>query len=265
MAIDYSAAIAAIEKLAPPLLQAPWDCSGLQVASSRREIRKMAICLDAVPDLVEKALSTGCDFILSHHPLSLKAELPNRLNSYRQILKYLLCADVALYSAHTSLDVNIDGPAGFLGRALGLQNTAILDPVSEPSFSASYGYGQVGDLPQEEGLGAFASRLMEILNIDVVPVCGLRKKDIVRRIAYCAGSASSLAARAWAMGADVFITGDVKYHTALESDICILDVGHYSMEVEMMRHMTRALGSMLENVELVFLASPNPFKFIYKV
>lgn len=263
--MNISTVIQAIERLAPPFLQASWDCSGLQVASTRREVRKMAICLDAVPDLVEKALDMDCDFILSHHPLSLKAELPNRLNSYRRILQLLLSANVPLYAAHTSLDVNINGPAGFLGRALGLQNTVILDPVSAPTLSQAYGYGQVGDLPQAESLGMLGARLMELLNIDVVPVCGLHKKSLVRSIAYCGGSASSLAPKAMALGADVFITGDVKYHSALESDICMLDVGHYSMEVEMMRHMTRSLGSEMADLEIVFLLSPDPFEYIYKV
>lgn len=265
MGMNYSFVIEAIEDLAPPYLQASWDCSGLQVASTRREIKKIAICLDAVPELVEKALNLACDFILAHHPLSLKAEFPNRLNAYRRVLQLLLGADVPLYSAHTSLDVNIKGPAGFLGYALKLQNTEILDPISAPAFNEPCGYGQVGDLMEAMNLGNLAAKLMEVLNIDVVPVCGLNKKDRIQRVAYCGGSGSSLAAKALSMGADVFITGDVKYHTALETELCILDVGHYAMENEMMRHVTRDLRGRLKDLEIIFLPSPDPFHFIYKV
>ena len=162
MAVNYNEVIKAIEDLAPPFLQASWDCSGLQLASTRKQINKLAVCLDAVPDLLEKALDQGCDFVLAHHPLTLKAELPNRINTYWRILRLLLTQDIPLYSAHTSLDVNINGPAGFLGRALKLQNTEILDPLPSSSFHTPCGYGQVGDLPEPLSLNKLVSQRMEI-------------------------------------------------------------------------------------------------------
>ncbi len=265
MGIMYQALLQEIESLAPPWLQSSWDHSGLQVASDRKEIEKVAVCLDATPLLVEKALDENCDFILAHHPLALKAEFPDRLNNYRKILKMLLCADVALYSAHTSLDVNINGPAGFLGRTLKLTNTCVLDPVYNPEGADAIGFGQVGNLPEPVSFSRFANLIMDILSLDVLPVCGFKKKDIIRRVAYCGGSGSSLLKKAEASEADVFITGDIKYHTALETEICILDVGHYSLEAEMMRHVTRSLQDKFESLEISYLASPDPFSYIYKI
>lgn len=261
MGAEYSAVIEAIEKLAPPFLQAPWDCSGLQVASTRRAISKLAVCLDAVPQLVEKALADGFDFILAHHPLALKARLPNKLDAYRRVLQLLLETDTPLYSAHTSLDVNINGPAGFLGRELKLENTEILDPLPD---KPEYGYGQIGDLPDAISFSKLAAKVMEILRLDVLPVCGLKKKDIARRAAYCGGSGSSLLEKAREMGADVFITGDVKYHAALEAAVPVLDAGHFSVESGMMRGAALCLQEALPDVEVSFLSSPDPFSFIYR-
>lgn len=256
--------IAVIEELAPPQYQADWDCSGVQVVASIEEVKKIAVCLDAVPEIVAQAIKLDCDFILAHHPLTLKAELPKQLNSYHEILKLLLCNNVELYSAHTSLDVNGEGPAIFLGRFLQLEDTQVLEVIASKEANRKLGYGEIGDLPAPESLNKLASRLMELLKLNVLPVCGSQRKDIIRRIAYCGGSAASLTERAAQMGADVMITGDVKYHIALESPITILDVGHYSFENEMMRHVTRTLKERLVDVEVIFLESPDPFKFIYK-
>lgn len=262
MAMPQASVIEAVETLAPPFLQASWDCSGLQCASSRREVSKMAVCLDAVPELVEKALDEGCDFILSHHPLALKAEPPNKLNDYWRVLRLLLGSDTALYAAHTSLDANISGPAGFLGRELKLKDAAVLDPL--PGHEGC-GFGGIGNLPEEMSFAKFSSLVMRLLGLDIMPVCGRKRKDIIRRAAYCGGSGSSLAALAFQKGADVFISGDIKYHAALESEICILDAGHYPFEAEMMRRSAQYLMDSLKDIEVIYLESPNPFTFILNV
>lgn len=252
-----------VERIAPLAAQADWDKSGLQVAASRQEIHKMAVCLDALPAVVEKALDDGAEFILSHHPLSLHPQFPNRLDAYHRVLQLLLSANVPLYAAHTSLDINIDGPAGWLGDALYLQNTEPLDPV-ESSLPCS-GYGEIGDLPEPTGFNQLVSALMELLEMNTMKICGPPRRDIIRRVAYCGGSGSDLAKKAFELGADIFITGDVKYHSALESPISILDVGHYSLEMQMMRHVTRILKNEMPDLELIFIVSQDPFKTVYNI
>jgi putative NIF3 family GTP cyclohydrolase 1 type 2 len=57
-------------------------------------------------------------------------------------------------------------------------------------------------------------------------------KRPIKRVALCGGSGSFLLGAAKAQGADVFITGDFKYHEFFdaEDDITILDIGHYESE-----------------------------------
>lgn len=68
----------------------------------------------------------------------------------------------------------------------------------------------------------------------------------VSKVALCTGSGGSLVSDAIASGADCFITGDVKYHQALDAEaagMAILDVGHYSSEITCIA----LLASLLKN------------------
>ncbi|MBQ4133793.1 MAG: Nif3-like dinuclear metal center hexameric protein, partial [Desulfovibrionaceae bacterium] len=53
---------------------------------------------------------------------------------------------------------------------------------------------------------------------------------------------------------------DVKYHTALDSGICILDAGHFCLEEEMMRRFAAFLQLSLEGVEIKFIEAADPIR-----
>lgn len=252
---------AGIESIARPDTAASWDRSGLQVASSRSEVSRLAVMLDPVPDSVRQALEKGADCILSHHPLALSPDLPRRLDDYREVLRLLLGADVPLYAAHTSLDVNANGPAAWLADALGLIKRAVLEVVAPPPAPGQLplGYGLTGDLRTPMDFVAFNGLLSRLLAFAGGAICGPVPEQ-VERVAYCPGSGSSLWREAQAAGAALFITGDVKYHTALETRIAILDVGHHSLEEEMMRRMSLLLGSMFDRLDVVFMPSASPLR-----
>ena len=80
----------------------------------------------------------------------------------------------------------------------------------------------------------------------------------IARVAYCTGSGASLMEEAEKSGADLYITGDVKYHAALDARVAILDVGHHSLEEEMMREMAQRLGTIFD-IETFFVPSHSPF------
>ena len=253
--------IAGIERIARPGNAASWDRSGIQVASARREVTRLAVALDPTPASVRAALDAGADCILSHHPLSLSPDLPRHMDDYREVLRLLLGADVPLYAAHTTLDVNTSGPAAWLADALGLQNRAVLEVVAPPERPGELpaGYGLAGDLPAPMEFAAFNALLTRLLKFSGGTACG-PVPERVARVAYCTGSGSSLWREAQAAGARLFITGDVKYHTALEARIGILDVGHHSLEEEMMRRMSEMLAAQFAGVDVVFVASASPLR-----
>ncbi len=251
----------AIEKIAPLHAAAPWDISGLQVAAHRSEADMLAVCLDPTPSSVRQALERGAQCILSHHPLALQPALPRRLDAYHEVLRLLFAADVPLYAAHTSLDVNADGPAGWLARELELSNLAVLEATAPPLDAAPLplGFGLAGDLPASLSLAGITSALARHIDLSTATVCGPMPESI-SRLAYCTGSGSSLLREARAAGAQLFITGDVKYHTALEAEICLLDVGHHSLEEEMMRRMSGLLAQRLNGLNVLFVPSVSPLR-----
>ncbi|MGB0882569.1 MAG: Nif3-like dinuclear metal center hexameric protein [Vicingaceae bacterium] len=93
------------------------------------------------------------------------------------------------------------------------------------------GSGVIGELENEEDELSFLKRLKIDLSTACVRYTPLLGEKI-KRVALCGGSGSFLLNNAIAQQADIFITGDFKYHQFFdaENNIIIADVGHYESE-----------------------------------
>lgn len=250
--------ITVIEATAPLAFAASWDRSGLQVAAGRETASHLGVCLDPTPASIEQALAARCDVVLSHHPLSLKPELPNRLNAYHRVLSLLLGHDLPLYAAHTSLDTNLMGPSAWLADELGLKNREALEPVAD---SGLRGFGLLGTLPERVPAQHFLRRLMDLVPEATATIIN-ELPATVGKVAYCTGSGASLLPLAEQAHADVYISGDIKYHAALDATICVIDVGHHSLEEEMMRRFSMSLAQEVPQVSVTFIPSRAPFRLL---
>lgn len=253
-----------IEALAPPGFQAGWDKSGLQAAGEREKIATLAVTLDPLPRTVAEALAAGADFLLSHHPLSLSPRLPTERDDYRETLKLLLCSGVWHYAAHTSLDVQTSGPMSWLADELGLTGRAPVEPLAS---DRGLGFGLVGDLPAPLAPEALVERLSALLASARPALRGVGPVPAtIRRVAYCPGSGGSMAPKAFAAGADVYLTGDVGYHYALAAERLgfVIDCGHFGLEEEMMRRFARTLGEQLagEGLAVTFIPGHDPLRSV---
>ncbi|MDR2669414.1 MAG: Nif3-like dinuclear metal center hexameric protein [Desulfovibrio sp.] len=259
--MDVSEIIAVIEQYAPPAAAASWDVSGVQTASFTERVNLAAVALEPSAETVGAAAEAGAGFILTHHPLSMQPRFPNRRDSYLTVLSLLLARGITLYSAHTTLDANPSGPVRTLARDLDLRDTEILDPTNTgANGQGSFGFGFVGNLPHVMPWAEFNRMLRATLGRFQARICG-RTPEAVSRIACCPGSGASLAAAAAQAGADLFITGDLKYHSALEASdmgLCVLDVGHFILEEQMMRNFAGLLARELR-VPVRFFPGRDPF------
>jgi putative NIF3 family GTP cyclohydrolase 1 type 2 len=83
-------------------------------------------------------------------------------------------------------------------------------------------------------------------------------------VALCGGSGGSLAAAATARGADVFVTGDVKHHQALDAQAAgtaIIDAGHHGTEWPFVQHLAERLSKDGPGGEvLVSETATDPFR-----
>jgi len=93
------------------------------------------------------------------------------------------------------------------------------------------GAGMIGELPKETDAGEFLLNVKEILNSKVLKFNSTIERKI-KKVAFCGGSGSFLIDSAFHSGADLFITGDVKYHDFFDHQekMIIVDAGHYETE-----------------------------------
>lgn len=93
------------------------------------------------------------------------------------------------------------------------------------------GSGMIGILESQEDELSFLQRIKGIFNVGCVRYTKLLNKPILK-VAVCGGSGSFLLNKAKNAGADVFISGDFKYHQFFdaEDDILIADIGHFESE-----------------------------------
>lgn len=257
--MDHAAVIACIEQVAPPAGAAAWDNSGVQAAGTRADVRKLAVTIDPAPGRLREALDWGADLVLTHHPLYMEPKALSRPGYFLDAARAVLASGAWLYAAHTSLDVRPEGPAGWLARALGLRNPRVLEPAGPEAPRT--GYGLAGELPEPLAWARFAERLAGHVERGFWTLAG-EAPELVRTVAYCTGSGASLGAAARAAGADVLVTGDVKYHAAMEAEIFTIDVGHFSLEERMTREMAALLDERFgpQGVAVRFFPGSDPLR-----
>lgn len=94
------------------------------------------------------------------------------------------------------------------------------------------GLGRIGSLPAPMPLGDFAQRVKTGFGVDTVKVAG-DPGMMVRTVALCSGSGSGLMRHFLASSADVYVSGDLKYHdgmAAVDAHRALVDVGHFETE-----------------------------------
>lgn len=186
-----------IEEFAPLDTQESWDSSGWGVDLEREEVNKILFALTITDDVVRQAKEKNCDMIISHHPL------------FFVPFEY---KDINIYSAHTNLDRAEGGTSDLIIEKLGFTKTRNDDFV------------RIVELEEEITVEELKNRLMEISpKLRYVNNQGAKT---VRTIGFCAGSGSEFIGQT-----DAFVTGDVKFHTALDAKKVVFDIGHFESEI----------------------------------
>ncbi|MCF6466546.1 Nif3-like dinuclear metal center hexameric protein [Clostridium sp. Cult2] len=128
-----------------------------------------------------------------------------------------------------------------------------------------YGYGRIGKI-KETSLLNYLDIIKERLKVENIIVYGNHNKS-VSKVAICGGSGSSFIYDAYVKGADIFITGDVKYHEAQyanELGLTIIDAGHYHTEKVILPRIKKYLeDNMIEKAEIIIYDESSPPYEIY--
>ena len=119
----------ALEMFAPLPLQDGFDNAGLQLGLTDAEVTGVLLCLDVTEKIIEEAVTSGCNLIVSHHPLIFNPikKITGKNYVERCIIKSIR-NDISIYSAHTNMD-NAPGGVNYrIAEKLGLKNIRILQP-----------------------------------------------------------------------------------------------------------------------------------------
>lgn len=127
--------IAKFEEFAPMELAEAGDPVGLQIGTLDKPIKKILVTLDIRPEVVEEAIEKGVDLIFAHHPIMFRAA-KNLITDNPQNKMYadLLKHNIAVYGAHTNLDVATNGLNDWLGQAIGIKNTEIMHITNQTGY-----------------------------------------------------------------------------------------------------------------------------------
>lgn len=128
-------------------------------------------------------------------------------------------------------------------------------PYEEPAFdcypllneSPPNGLGRIGSLTEPVRLSDWATGLTRQLDCDTVRFVGDPAR-MIKKIALCSGSGASLLRDAVRAGADLLLTGDIKYHEAREAEaqgIALIDAGHFGTEIIMVTAIRNFLNNAL--------------------
>lgn len=230
-----------IEELAPKRLAYEWDNVGLLIGDYNQNIKKVLISLDASQSVIKEAIEKNVDLIITHHPMIFKGIKQINTSSIvgEKVIK-LIKNNISLYTAHTNLDAANSGVSDILAEKLKLHNSKILNITSKESLynnkldrvAEEIGIGRVGELEEEMTLGAFVQSVKEQLELDNVRVVG-NLSEKIKKVAVSPGSSMGFVKDAIEAKADVYVTGDIKYHEAfdmLEAGMPLIDAGHFGTE-----------------------------------
>lgn len=358
------------EQFSPKGLAMEGDKIGLQVGRLNKKIDRVMIALDVLENVIDEAIAKDVQLIIAHHPIIYRP-LKNIMTDTVQgrMMEKLLKHDIAIYAAHTNLDVAKGGVNDLLAAALGLEKTEVLVPTtnerlkkivvfvpashaeeirqvlgnagagfignySHCSFSTSgtgtfipgentnpyigekdkieiveevrmetivpetilkktitamlkahpyeevaydvyplenkgevLGLGRIGII-NEMTLGEFAEKVKTTLEVDKVRVVG-DLNSLVKKVAVLGGDGNKYFTQAKFKGADVYVTGDIYYHTAHDAmmdGLNMIDPGH-NVEKVMKKGLTATLQKMcLESgyqVEIFpSVVHTDPFQFV---
>lgn len=200
-----------------------WDNVGLQVGTLNKEITNILVSLDLTKEVLDEALNMRCNLIVIHHPVIFSPIKKILTDTYLgSLIAKAIKYDIALYVAHTNFDISKIGMNQNLADLLGLRNQEVLEYTTD-----DLGLGRIGEI-DEIPLDDFITHVKKVFQLDSVKLIGNTKKT-VETVAISGGSGSSLLKNRILRDVDVFITGDISYHHALDAlnaGLTVLDVGH---------------------------------------
>ncbi|WP_201351814.1 Nif3-like dinuclear metal center hexameric protein [Hydrogenimonas urashimensis] len=231
-----------LDELSPFELQESWDNSGLLLGERGQEAARIVLSVDIDEGMIEEAEENTL-FIL-HHPLIFSGLKRLLWNEYpANLLRKMVRKNHAMIAMHTNFDQTH-------------LNRYVFEEVL--GFDVAYCEGFVCVTEGEWRSDALLKRIKERLGLGQMRIVGNKKS--VRRVAMTTGAGAGLMDT---LDADLFLTGDIKFHDAMKAlskGLMMADIGHFESE----KYFAEALAPYLKNlpIPVIIAQSINPFTYI---
>jgi dinuclear metal center YbgI/SA1388 family protein len=229
-----------LNELSPFEFQEAWDNSGLQIGSMSDEISGVVVSLDLDEELIAKA-KEGTLFI-THHPLIFGKLTELNFDVYpANIIKMMMDKNLKLIAMHTNFD-QTHLNAYVAEKILGLTLDNHEDYIATATVDTT--------------LDAMAERVKKALGLEQAKM--VRCEEEIKTVALCTGAGASMIG---SFEADLFLTGDIKYHDAMTAkslNLSLIDIGHFESEC----FFSEILAAELKDWEIsvIISNSKNPFE-----
>ena len=231
-----------LDNLSPFELQESWDNSGLLLGDFSAEVTTVALSIDVDESQID-ALKPNT-LLITHHPIIFGGLKQLEFSKYpANIIQKMIQKNISNIAMHTNFDqthLNEYVATKILGYEIAEKD------------------GFVAYLDVNEDFDTFAKKVSVAFGLKSARC--VKCSDHVGRVAFTTGSGCSLMK---SINADCFLTGDVKYHDAMEAKsmkLSLIDIGHYESE----HFFAQILEKHLKNLglEVIIASSENPFTYI---
>ena len=229
-----------LDTLSPFATQASWDNSGLLIGNKEDEIAQIYLSLDVESALLEEVAPNS--LIITHHPLIFNGLKQLNFAKYpSNLIQIMIQKKISLIAMHTNFDLSHLNV--YVASMLGFV-------VSESKEFVAY-------CDVNQSLNDLTLHVKQVFGMENLRM--VRAKEWIGRCAITTGSGGDLISK---IDADCFLSGDLKYHQALEAkenNLSLIDIGHFESE----RYFPECLAQYLKKLPLkaIMLNSKNPFEY----
>ena len=231
-----------LDNLSPFELQESWDNSGLLIGDFNQDIQKVALSIDVDEALIDSLEDDT--LLITHHPIIFGGLKQLEFNKYpANLIQKMIRKNISNIAMHTNFDqthLNEFVATEVLGYKI----------VKRDGF--------VTYLEINEDFDTFAGKVAKAFNLPHARC--VKCSDFIKKVALTTGSGCSLIK---SIDADCFLTGDVKYHDAMEAksiNLSLIDIGHFESEHFFAQILLKYLKNL--GLEAIISSSKNPFTYI---
>lgn len=135
MSVTCQTIIDWIEQLAPRRLAEEWDNVGLLVGSPSHKVDRVLVALDVTDAIIDYAIKEDVQMIVAHHPFLFRPMKQLRTDwAQGAMIEKLIKNDIAVYAAHTNLDIAEGGVNDVLAERIGLTEIETLTVTSRQNL-----------------------------------------------------------------------------------------------------------------------------------